>query len=230
MLLTTRTGGPIFIGSCCVRPRPWLPSRSPHSARSAPHGRGRPRHRASAIGLSQHARPEMIAARAERAAGRPVGRQRQLAADRQQRTGEPVGAGQRNGVEEAARIGMAHVVEHLLDRAVLDRVARIHDRDLLAGLEDEAEVVRDVEHRGAELARDVLDELDDAGFDRYVEGGRRLVEQQQLGIGQERHGDEHALLLAARQLVRKGIHDSFRIGQPHLGQELHGRAGGRPCR
>ncbi len=116
---------------------------------------------------------------------------------------------------------MAHHVEHLLDASCFHRVAGVHDRDLVAGLEDQPEIVGDVDHRGAELADDFLDELDDPGLHRYVEGRRRLIEQQSFGIGQERHGDQYALLLSAGKLMRIGEHDPLRIGQPHLCQQRH---------
>ena len=92
----------------------------------------------------------------------------------------------------------------------LDRLARIHDGDAVAGLEDQAEIVRDVDHRGAEFRGDLLDQLDDAGLDRDVERGGRLVEQQQLRVRKQRHGDDDALLLAAGDLVRIGAHDALR--------------------
>ncbi len=132
-----------------------------------------------------------------------------------------VGAGQRDGVEQAARVRVAHLVEHLLDGAELDRLARIHHHDLVAGLEDEAEIVGDVDHRGAEAFGDVLDEFDHAGFHGDVERGGRLVQKQQLRVRQQRHGDHHALLLAAGELVRIGAHDAVRIGQAHRIEDLH---------
>ena len=52
------------------------------------------------------------------------------------------------------------------------------------------------------LGLDSLDQLEDLGLDRHVEGGRRLVGDEQLGIAGERHRDHHALAHAARQLVR----------------------------
>ena len=55
---------------------------------------------------------------------RPVARQGQLPADRHQRMRVAVGARQRDRGEQPARIGMAHVVEHLLDAAEFDRLAR----------------------------------------------------------------------------------------------------------
>ena len=86
----------------------------------------------------------------------------------------------RHRAEEALRVGVAHGAEHVADRARLDRLARIHHRHRVAGFEDEAEIVRDEQRRCAGAGGQVLDQRDDAGFDRDVERGRRLVEDQQL--------------------------------------------------
>ena len=50
--------------------------------------------------------------------------------------------------------------------------------------------------------------------------GGRLVEQQQRRVRQQRHGDDDALLLAARDLVRIGVHDPLRVGQRTARQHL----------
>ena len=167
---------------------------------------------------------EMLAARAEIAALRPLVRQRQLAGDGDQRPRILVGAGQRDRAEQPLRIGMAHPVEDVLDRAGLHRLARIHHRDAVAGLQDQAEIVRDEDHRGAELLAEPLDQLDDAGLDGHVERRGRLVEQEQRRLRQQRHGDDDALLLAAGKLVRIGAHHALRIGQPHRASPFPARA------
>ena len=105
------------------------------------------------------------------------------------------------------------MIEDLLDIASLDRLSRIHDADAVASLEDEAEIMRDIDHRRPEALRDVLDQLDHARFDGDIERGCRLIEQQELGIGQKRHRDDDPLLLAARQLMRIGVHDPLGIGK-----------------
>jgi hypothetical protein len=107
---------------------------------------------------------------------------------------------------------MAHVVEDLVHRAFLDHLPRVHDVHPVAGCQYQAQVVGDVDHRGIELLGDLGDQLDDARLDRHVERRGRLVEQQQRRIGQQRHRDHDALLLAARDLVRVGVHDPLRIG------------------
>ena len=48
-------------------------------------------------------------------------------------------------------------------------------------------------------------ELEDLRLDGDVERGGRLVGDQQVGIVGERHGDHHALALAAGKLMRKAV-------------------------
>ena len=156
---------------------------------------------------------EVAAARAEVAAGRALVGQGEAAGDRDQRVAGAVGAGQRERAEEPLGVGVAHGVEDLGDRAGLDGLARVHDAEPVAGLEDEAEVVADEEHRRAELAAEILDELDDAGLDGDVERGGRLVEDEECRLRHQRHGDDDALLLAAGELVRVAVEDARRVGQ-----------------
>ena len=108
---------------------------------------------------------------------------------------------------------MAHRVEDLGDRPGLDRLARVHDADAVAGLEHQPEVVADEQHRGAELAAEGLDEVDDAGLDGDVERRGRLVEDQERRPRHQRHGDDDALLLAAGELVRVAVEDAGGVGQ-----------------
>ena len=48
----------------------------------------------------------------------------------------------------------------------------------------------------------LLEQVDDLRLDRDVEGGHRLVGDDQLGLERERPGDADALALAAGELVR----------------------------
>jgi hypothetical protein len=80
--------------------------------------------------------------------------------------------------------------------------------------------VGDVDHGGAEFCRNLLDQLDDAGLHRHVERGGRLVEEKQFWVGQERHGNDDALLLTAGDLVRIGAHDAIGIGDAHIRQHF----------
>src|SRR3546814_8268801 len=105
---------------------------------------------------------EKVAARPEVAAGRTLVRQRELTPDRHQRARALVGARQRDAAEQPLGVGVLHAVEDLRHRAAFDNHARVHHVDPLAGLQDEAQVVGDVDHRRVELFRDLADQLDDA--------------------------------------------------------------------
>ena len=61
---------------------------------------------------------------------------------------------------------------------------------------------------------------EDLGLDRHVEGGRRLVAEQDRRVGGEGDGDHDPLAGAPRQLVRVGAVAAFGIGDPDLAQEL----------
>ena len=74
--------------------------------------------------------------------------------------------------------------------------------DVVAELGDDAEIVRDQDHGGAELGSQARDQLEDLRLDGDVERRRRLVGDQQLRVVDQRHRDHHALAHAAGQLVR----------------------------
>ena len=59
------------------------------------------------------------------------------------------------------------------------------------------------------------DEVEHLGLDGRVEARRRLVEDEQRGIGRERHRDHDALLHAARELVRVAGHHGAGVGDLH---------------
>ena len=85
--------------------------------------------------------------------------------------------------------------------AALNDLARVHDGDFVAGLGDNAHVVGDEDDGGAELALQLLHQLQNLSLYGDVEGGGGLVGDEQVGLAQQRHGDHDALLHTARKLV-----------------------------
>ena len=163
---------------------------------------------------------EEVAARSEVAAGGALVGERKLSSDGLERRGVLVRGRQRNAAEEAVGVGMLRPGEQGVDGAFLHHLARVHHEDAVADLEDQAEVVGDVDLRGAVLAADVGDELGDARFHRHVQCGGGLVEKQQGGVGEQGHRDDHPLLLATRDLVRIGVHHPFGVRQAHVAEHL----------
>ena len=95
--------------------------------------------------------------------------------------------------------------------------AAVHHRDPVRERERLGLVVRHVDERDADLLLQV-DELDLHLLAQLrVEGGERLVEQQERRVGHERARDRDALPLAARQLVRHALAEA---GEPHVLERL----------
>ena len=120
----------------------------------------------------------------------------------------------RAGAKQALRIGMSHAREHGIRRAAFDDGAAIHHHHALHILGDDAEIVRDQNHRHAALGNEVCDQIEDLSLDGDVERRGRLIGDQHVGLAGQRHGNGHALPLAPGELVRIGIDAFRRIGKP----------------
>src|SRR5439155_23436385 len=93
------------------------------------------------------------AARREAAAGGYIREVRRLPVDR----GEPVAPREcRQTAQESDRVRMLGTVEDVPGGTGLDDAPGVHDRDAIAELRDDAEVVRDEDQREVRLALDVL--------------------------------------------------------------------------
>ena len=81
------------------------------------------------------------------------------------------------------------------------------------------------------LRLQLLEQLEDLRLGGDVERGGRLVGDDQRGLQRQRHGDHHALALAAGQLVRVAGQDALGLGQAHVARTPRRRAcGARPAR
>ena len=119
-----------------------------------------------------------------------------MAVPRRHRAGDEIGDADELGDEGVGRaaIGIDRL-RHLLDHAA------VHDDDLVGHDQRLALVVGDVDGGDAEFA------LDAAEFELHllaqfaVERGERLVEEQKVGLEDQRARDRDALLLPAGQFV-----------------------------
>ena len=163
----------------------------------------------------------MRAARPELAARRRLDQRRRRALDRVQPVGlRPVEP--RDRAEQAPRVGHLRVVEELARLGLLDDPAGVHDDDLVGDVGDDAEIVRDQDHRRVELVLQAADQLDDLRLDRHVERGRRLVGDQHVRVAGERHRDHRPLAHAARELVRVVVDARLGVRDADLREQLDG--------
>src|SRR5215470_4213486 len=113
--------------------------------------------------------------------------------------------GQRDRLQQAARIGMARLGMQAGALGNLHDAAEIHDGDAVAHPLHHAEVVGDEDVGEAEALLQVDQQLQDLRADGDVERGDRLVEDDQLGLQDEGAGDRQPLALAAAELVGKAV-------------------------
>ncbi len=119
-----------------------------------------------------------------------------------------------------ARIFVLRVGENLGGRSGLDDLALGHHADAVGDLADDAEVVGDEQHRHALAGLQLGEQFEDLRLHGDVERRRRLVGDQQFRLVGERHGDHHALALAAGKLVRIGVEPLLRLADADLVEQF----------
>ena len=143
-----------------------------------------------------------LAARVEAAAGRRVDRARARRPCRMTRWRRSSGSGIGIADISACGVGVLLLPEEVRPVGQLGDPAEVHHRDAVADVLDDAHVVGDEQVGQAELALELLEQVQDLGLDRHVERGDRLVADDEVRLEDERPGDADALALAAGELVR----------------------------
>lgn len=123
------------------------------------------------------------------------------------------------GLDQALGVGVTRVLEHLETGPGLHHAAAVHDDDVLGALGGQPQVVGDEEHRGAQLAHEGLEVVEDAPLDGDVQGAGGLVGDEQVGAGGQSDGDEGALTHAAGELVGVLLGPPGGLGQAGLLQQ-----------
>ena len=158
--------------------------------------------------------------RADRFGGREgtlTGRLRKRAAGREEAAGWPL-AGRWGGArhalrrarivdawrrgEEAGRVRMAGAMDDLGCGAELDEPASVHDADAVGEVGHHGKIVRDVNESAVARVAQAGDRVEHPHLRGDVEPGRRLVKDDNVRPADQRHHQDNALLLAARELVR----------------------------
>ena len=87
------------------------------------------------------------------------------------------------------------------------------NHDAVGDLGNDGEIVRDVDAGDAALLHHGLEGAQHLDLGRDVERGRRLVEDDELRIADQRHGGGKALQLAAGHLMRIAAADRLGVRQ-----------------
>ncbi len=159
------------------------------------------------------------AARLERTAGRQVGQRGRPPLERDQprpARGDQVG----HGPQQPDGVGHLRTAEHVVDGPGLDEASGVHHADAVGVAGDDAQVVGDQHHGGPGDLLGPLQHVEDLRLDGHVEGGRRLVGDDQARVVGDRDGDHHPLAHPAGELVREGVDPTLRCRDPDHAKQL----------
>ncbi len=117
---------------------------------------------------------------------------------------------------------MARRAHHRVARARLHEAAAVEDGHVVGDVGDHAEIVGDQQDRHPGLVLEPGQQGENLGLRGDVEGGGRLVGDQERGFQDQRHGDHGALAQAAGQLERVGPQGAMRVGEADPGESLLG--------
>jgi hypothetical protein len=95
----------------------------------------------------------------------------------------------------------------------------VHHAHALGDVADHRQVVADQQEGHPALALDAREQRQDLRPDADVEGGDRLVGDDELGLGRQRAGDADALPLAAGELVRQAVEERLGGREADVGQQ-----------
>ena len=142
----------------------------------------------------------------EPAAGRRVDRARHVALEHDRLALRDQARGSGSGPPRGARRCRGASARRRARRDRRSRqLAEVHDHDAVRDVAHDVQVVRDEDVGQAELALQVLQEVENLSLHRDVERGHGLVADDQLRVDGERARDADPLPLAAGELVREAV-------------------------
>ena len=136
----------------------------------------------------------------------------------------------RVGGEQRHRVRVLRPHEHVADRAGLDDLAGVHDRDVVAEIGDHTEVVGDEDDRHPSFGDESAQQIEDLGLDRDIESRRRLVGDQKTRRAGEGERDRDTLRHAAGELVRVALQHARDVDDADVCEQLAGDALGLGAR
>ncbi len=126
------------------------------------------------------------------------------------------------GGEERAGVRMLRRGQDLARVPLLDDAPVLHHDDAVGAVGGDPQIVSDQEHGGAEVAGEEVEVVEDLLLHRHVEGARRLVRDDELGVGGEGGRDEGALFHPSGELMGELPCPRLGFGDPGEAQQLHG--------
>ncbi len=117
---------------------------------------------------------------------------------------------------------MRRLGEQLGRRSLFYDPAGIHDCDPIGPSSDDAKVVSNEKHGHATRLAQPIEDFQDLGLNGHIQGGRRLIRNQQFRLSAQRDRDHHALAHPAAQLVGVALEPLLGVGNSYLDHQCLG--------
>jgi hypothetical protein len=117
---------------------------------------------------------------------------------------------------------MAGLVKDVPDVAAFHQFPGVHDAEVIADAGYDPQVVGDEDIGGLKVMFQFFQQIQDRGLHRHIQRRGGFIHDQEGGIVQHSHGNDHALLLPARDLMGEASHYILGVRHVHPSQHLHG--------
>jgi hypothetical protein len=117
-------------------------------------------------------------------------------------------------------IGVLRAVQELFHRRLLHDATRVHHEDAVRVMANRGKVVGNKGQGQTPLLLDIAQQVEDLHAYRGVQHGDGFVGDQHGRLQEQGPGNDHPLLLATAQHVRKLGQDLVHLGQPHFLKHL----------
>ena len=115
---------------------------------------------------------------------------------------------------------MTGIEEDFFVRSVFADFARVHARDAVRHVGDDAQVVGDEDNRHVVSGFKLIDEFKNLGLDRNVQSRGGFIANQNIRFGNQSDGDDDALAHAPGELEREFVEALFRLRNAHGRHQL----------
>ena len=127
-----------------------------------------------------------------------------------------------NGTNQTFGIGVCRRRKQFFDAGLFDNTTGIHHHNPLSRFGHHAHSVRD-EHDGhAHLRFKLVQQIQNLRLNGHVQGGSRLIGNEQFGFARQGHGNHHPLTHTARELMGIVIDTLRRLGNIDQPQHVTG--------
>ena len=131
-----------------------------------------------------------------------------------------------NGFLKGLSVGMARFVKKVFGFRRFHDLAGIHHHCAVAKARNHTEIVADENNGHAEFGAHFFHQFENLRLDGHIKCRGRFVGDDEVGFGNQGHGDHDALTHSAGEFVRIHSHALFRVGNSHVGEHGQGAFAG----